>query len=681
MAIKPKSGAMIVPKHTAHYAPDSFEEHKDPRFMEATAEQVLRMIRPITFDFLPDTKLIAIDTETFYTGVPNNRLPSQVVRRWIKEGNKKEIPNDFPFCISISDGTHSFAVYDTLDNQFSEFKKLMPLLMDRSIAKLGHNMVFDLHMLANSQVNMRGRFYDTLHLSKLTRANRFTHNLLDVATEVQSEEYPTVVKFEHMLKSYKAQYRITDYRMFPRELMTQYTCADTWNAVWVFAALYPRMLANKQLTLFDIESAIMLVAYHAERTGVMIDPAQENVLIPELQREVDEAERAIYATAGTVFNINSSMQLESVLQKLGYGSYIRYKEPTEKMIMKGEVKGNPRFDKYAMERLDNAGVPLIADIMQFRRAEKLLNTFALKLYEMRDFNNVVHCNMNTMEAKTGRFSISSPSMQNMPRRADSRVRSVFIAPPNFTLWDFDFKAQESLIMTHYSRAPYLLDIVNSGGDIHTAVAAIIYSLPMEEVTKQLRDIAKSVEFAIVYGAGADKVAAMTGLPLAEAKRVIATFKRNVPEVQTFITTANQIIKERGRIKTILGRHVYAEKGREYACVNYLCQGSAADSTKAKMVTIYKFLRANNYKTKMILQIHDGLLNMVADDEADYIVGYLRWLQTERELFRVPITVDVSRCYPTWRNKQELDIPAVRPPEYQLEKMNNYDIWNDGILSY
>ena len=329
MAIKSKNKAVIVPKYALHYDPSTFEQHKDPRFMEATAEEVLAQIKPMTFDFLPGRRIIAVDTETFFTGIESNRMPSNVVRRWIQQGSKY-FPNDFPFCISISDGTHSFAVYDTLQNGFKEFKKLIPLLYDPTIDKCGHNLDYDLHMLANARVNMRGRFYDSLHLSKLTRANAFTHSLCDVADEICCEAYPTVTKFEHMLNSYKAQYRVTDYRQFPKELMTQYTCADTWNAIWALAKLYPLMLANEQLPLFEIESATMLVIFHMERTGVHIDPAYEDILIPELVKELDEAERAIYATAGTTFNINSSQQLYSVLDKMGYSHLIHYTDPTEK---------------------------------------------------------------------------------------------------------------------------------------------------------------------------------------------------------------------------------------------------------------------------------------------------------------------------------------------------------------
>ena len=676
MAIVPKRDATIVPRSMYHYDPESFETHEKANFIEATAEQVLDSIKPFECEFLPGKKLIAADTETYYTGVPNNRMPSNVVRRWVQQGSKYH-PNDFPFCISFSDGINAFAVYDTLENGFKEFKKLKPLFADTSICKVGHNFDYDLHMLANVGISVKGELHDTLYISKLTRPDAFTHRLVDVADEInEPTEYPTITVFEHMLDSYKAAHKINDYRMFPRRLMTQYTCADTWNVVWVFKHLYP--LLQEALPLYDTERQMLLVAYWMERHGIRLDLKYEDVLIPELTEEANAAERRIYDTAGRRFNINSTQQLYSVLCDMGYGDKVKFNKPTANMLARGITKGNPKLDKVEMERLDNLGVPIIQDITTYKNAEKLLNTFATKLYDMRDAAGVVHCNINTIEAKTGRFSISAPSMQNMPRRKDSRVRNAFIAPEGYTLYDFDFKSQESIILVHYSKSQYLQDIIDNGGDIHTAVASIIYSIPYEEVSKELRNISKSVEFAIVYGAGAEKVAQMTGLSVEESAVVMKKFLRNAPEVNTFINTANKVARERRVVRTIRKRPVCIERGREYACVNYVIQGSAADSTKGRMVDIHKFLRANNLKTYMILQVHDSLLNCVADDEEE-VLGWLRWLQTERDLFRVTVTVDVAKCTPTWRDKSDIDIEAVRPPEEMLERMRNYNIWEEGTL--
>lgn len=677
--------ATIIPRTIAAYNAATFEQYKKPFFKEVSAEEALDCIKPIKFDFL-DSPVIAFDTETFCTGVNANRMPYNVQRRWIKRSSSKYIPQDFPFCFSLCDGTNSYVVYDTLENHFQEFKKLEVLLADRSIAKTGHNIDYDMHMSANVQVEICGRLYDTMHLSKLCRADAFSHSLLDIAVEIQNlnelnEHYaPTIPEFEHMLDAYKAAYKVTDYRQFPHELMTQYTSADTWNTIWVLKELYPRVVANEQLPLFETESEMLITAFKMERTGIHVELDYEDILIPELEKEVDDAERKIYDTAGTRFNINSANQLEDVLKSIGYGNLIQYKKPTDTMLAKGITKGNASFDKYQMERLENEGVPLIKDIQQYRASEKLLNTFARKLYEMRDAEAYVHCNINTIEAKTGRFSISAPSMQNMPRRKDSRIRDAFTPPEGYTFYDFDFKSQESVILVHYSRSQYLMSILNTGGDIHKAVASIIYSIPYDQVSKELRNISKSVEFAIVYGAGPAKVASMTGLSLDESSVAMKTFLKNAPEVDIFIKTANKIAKERRKIRTIRNRIVYVEHGREYACVNYIIQGSAADSTKTRMVLIHKFIMANKLNVRMVLQVHDSLLYIVGNDVPTEVLGWLRWLQEERELFRVPVAVDVGKCDNTWRSKHDIDVESIKPPQEMLDKAMSYDIWNEGILT-
>ena len=662
--------ATILPKFSTVYDPIAFKDQMMPNFKEVTAEELIDQIKPLEFRGM---RLISVDTETFYTGVRANKLPGEVVRRWIKS-DSKTIPNDFPFCISMCDGTNAFVVYDTLQNGFKEFKKLEAILMDRSIDKIAHNFGFDLHMIANTKVNMCGRLHDTVDLSKLTRANAFSHALLDIAKELPNG----ITKFEYMVKSYKDANHITDYRQIPHELMTQYTCADVWNAIYTFVEHYPRLREYEIEDLYELESQMILVTYYMEREGITLDPDYEDELIPELENEANEAERKIYDGAGEVFNINSGQQLYNVLQRMGYGHLVKMSKPTDGMLAKGIVVGNPKLDKLEMDRLEEAGVPIIKDIMTYRKAEKLLNTFARKLYEMKDFNNVVHCNINKIEAKTGRFSISMPSMQNMPRRKDSRVRGAFVAPAGYRLYDFDFKSQESIILVHYSKAAYLMQLLNEGKDIHTAVASIIYSLAYEEVSKALREIAKSVEFAIVYGAGPDKVATMTGLSKEEAAYVMKTFLKNCPEIDSFIKGANSIMKKRHCIKTILGRLVYAEKGREYACVNYVCQGSAADSTKMRMVVIFKFLMANHYLSFMILQVHDSLLQKIHETEK-HIIGKLRYLQTERDLFRVPVLVDVAECYPTWKDKKDIEVEATPLTAEEQARMDAFDIWSAGLF--
>lgn len=664
----------IVAKGMQQYDPATFEQFKQPNFFECSAEYVLANIRPATFDFLPGYKFIDFDTETFFTGIAAGSLPANVVRRWIKTSSSKYIPNDFPFCISVCDGTNAFVVYDTLQNKFAEFKKLAPLLEDRSISKIGHNIDFDLHMLANAGVDLIGELFDSMVSAKLVRADAFSNRLVDIARDMPEG----ITVYEKMVDSYKSFNRITDYRRIPHDLMTQYTCADVWNSFYAFKHHYPLILENQQLELLNIENKIMRIGFSMERQGIPIDPDYEHILIPELTDEAQVAEAEIYKQAGCMFNINSGKQMEAILIKLGYGSSLRYNKPTDAMLAKGIVDGNVALNSINKDRMINEGVMILETINIYQKAVKLLNTFAVKLYEMRDFNNVVHCNFNPMEAKTGRFSVSMPSMQNMPRRKDSRVRGAFIAKNGYRLYDFDFQSQEAKVLAHYSKAPYLVDNINKGIDIHKIVAAIIFDCDYADVTKKQREIAKSVEFAITYGAGPAKVASMTGLSVQEARGVMKTYLRRIPEVDAFIKLVNKIAKERGFIHTILNRYVYVERDREYASVNYVIQGSSADSTKKRMIEVYRYLRANKYKTKIILQVHDSLLNMVADEEV-HIVPKLKYLQEDYTSFRVPITVDVAVAYPTWRDKEDIKVVSEKPTDAEQLAIDNYDFWGESIL--
>lgn len=670
--------AAIKQRTSLMWSREALEECKHDNFIECSAEYCLEHIRPSLIEGLPGV-WICFDTETEPTGVPANQMPSTVQRRWIQRGSKY-IPNDFPFCFSICDGTTSYVIYDSWKTGLKELKKLKPLLEDPNINKTLHNAKYDMHMAKNAGIDIKGQIFDSLPASKICRAWALTHSLLDNAKEIPEG----VVEFEFMVDSYKQQYRITNYAMIDRDLMTQYTGADTWNGFYVAKRLVRIAREHEAAGWFKLcmlENEIIKITFFAEREGVLIDANYEEPLMEALRVQAEEAEKKVYETAGCFFNMNSGQQLEQILVKLGYGNLIKYGKPTAAMAAKGITQGNPRFRKEDKERMINEGCKILEDIQSYQKAEKLKNSFAEKLYTMKDAKDRVHCSFNTIEAKTGRFSISTPSFQNMPRRGESRIRKAFIAPEGYTIYELDYSSQESKIMVHYSQSEYLIEALHEGKDIHKIFASMIFDVPYEEVVKDQRQIAKSVEFAIVYGAGASKVASMSGIAEYEAKQVMADVKRRMPEIDVFIRTANSVAKERGWVKTIMGRQVYVEKDREYACVNYIVQGSAADCTKNALVRINKYLRANNYKTKFVLQVHDSCMFYIADDEADTVVPKLLYLMAERDLFRVPITADCGMSTDgTWAGKEDKDVKPEPPTPEEQAKMDAYNIWEDSYIN-
>jgi DNA polymerase I-like protein with 3'-5' exonuclease and polymerase domains len=388
MTIQPKIKAVIQKGTTMSYHPDTFVCPEN--FIEATAEEILQNIKPLSFEGM---RLISVDTETHAVELKNNEVPATLVRRWVGSG-KTAKPQDFPFCISICDGINSYTLYDSLDNNFAEMKKLAPLLEDETIDKVLHNTKYDMHELANIGMKMKGRIHDTVVVSKLANENRNSFTLVNLA-----KEHGGITVYEDMVDLYKKTYKVVDYRQIPKPLLTAYANADVWNCLVVFQKEYPKLIEDELSNLYQTELVLMHALYDMERVGMLVDTAYREPLRIELQRLADEAEKSIYDEAGRIFNANSGKQLYEVLMSLG----------TDPGLISKTDKGNPCLDKKALESLAEKGVSVVQKILEFRKYEKLLTTYAIGIYEQRGADDRVHCSINQTEATTGRMSITKPA--------------------------------------------------------------------------------------------------------------------------------------------------------------------------------------------------------------------------------------------------------------------------------
>lgn len=412
----------VIKKGTGYtYNPQTFaKEHKVANFHEVDdPQEILQRIKPFE---LYNRKFITFDTETHAHFKSNSEVPKSVVRRWVGTG-KSANPQDYPFCMSICDGKNAYSIYDTVNNGFAKFKQLVPLFEDPSIEKIGHNWKFDAHMFANIGMKIIGRVHDTVVLSKLVDENRHSFQLRDIAAKKKG----SIVKFEYMVDAYKQMNKVNDYRLIPRELLSEYANADVWNCYLVFVDEYPKLIADGLVELYDRECELMIALYAMERYGMRIDPSYEEPLKTELQQVTDDAERAIYEEAGSIFNINSGKQLYNVLMNLG----------VNKNWIGMTDKGNPKLDKDALNTLaEKHDVSIVQKILEYRKNEKLLNTYAVGIYEQKDSDDKVHCSINQTEATTGRMSITKPALQTLPKK-DKRIRRVFIPDPNYDLYFMD----------------------------------------------------------------------------------------------------------------------------------------------------------------------------------------------------------------------------------------------------
>lgn len=661
--IQHKRRAVIKRGTNFSYNPDTFaKEHKMPNSYETTkAEDVLNLIQP--FEFM-GRKFLFMDTEDYPTDLKNHDMPRNIVRRWIGSG-KKAAPVDLPFCISICDGKNMITLYDSAENDYEELRKLKILLEDQTIEKVFHNTKFDMHMLANIGMKMVGKLHDTVIIAKLVNENRHSFKLMDIAAKYKDG----IVKFEYMVDTYKKTYGVADYRMIPRELLTEYANADVWNAYVLFINEYPRLIDEGLERLYENEIQLMIALWAKERFGMQTDPNYEEPLKTELQRLADEAEQAVYDTVGYLFNMNSNKQIHKALLDLG----------VDPSIFKYTEKGNIKLDKDELKRLIEVHqIDLLIKIQEYRKYEKLLGTYAIGIYDQRDAEGKVHGSINQTEATTGRMSITKPALQTLPKK-DKRIRKAFIPSEGYELWFMDLDQIEYRLFAHYAKAHGLIEAIKNGHDVHQATAAIIYNKPYEEVTEEERSKAKTINFGLIYGQGDELTATLLKMTLNEARRFKQHYFAMIPEALPFINTVHSVVRARGYVKNKYERRRRLSWDEAYKAPNALIQGCAADYIKHKIVLIYKFLMAHGYKTRMVNVVHDELILEVHKSEL-HLVPKLRWLLSDFKEFRVPITAGAEKGNPSWGEKVDPgDVGFESLTEEEMQRTLEFNVFDGSVF--
>ena len=669
MAIQPKKRPVIQRGNGYSYNPETFaKEHKVANFYVVdTPEELLERVEPFEFR---GRRFITFDTETHPFFTNSREVPISVVRRWVGSG-KSASPQDFPFCISVCDGKNSYTLFDSVKDGFPKLRGLAPLLEDPSIEKIAHNTKFDMHMLANAGMKIVGKLHDTVVLAKLANENRTSYQLRDLAARYDKG----ITKFEYMVDAYKQIAKVTDYRQIPRELLAEYANADVWNCFLAFTNEYPILEQDSLVDLYNNEMELMVALYAMERFGMKIDECYEASLKKELQELCDKAEAAIYEEAGGMFNINSTKQLYDVLMRLGVDSRLIGKT----------YKGNPKLDKKALASLAEIhNVSIVQKILEFRKYDKLLTTYAVGIYEQRDAADRVHGSINQTEATTGRMSITKPALQTLPKR-DKRIRKAFIPDDDCTMWFMDLDQVEYRLFAHYAKLPSLLEQIANGHDVHAATAATLFGKDLNELVEKvhagdeeataLRSRAKTINFALIYGMGNQALANDLKVSLTEATEIKSRYFSTMPEAKIFIDTVQQVIKMRGFVKNFYGRRRRLDPDDCYKAPNALIQGCAADYIKHKVVGMYKYLMYNKLKTHMTNIVHDEVVFSFSNDEQNH-VPVLRWLMSDFNTFRCPITAGAEYSVLSWGQKEEDDVGFTEPASFDFM---SYDVFNGDVF--
>jgi DNA polymerase-1 len=527
---------------------------------------------------------------------------------------------------------------------------LRPALTGAQIAKVGHNAKYDLVVLRRYGVDVSPITFDTMVAEWLSDPS--SRNLgLKALAWVRTGVHMTPI--EDLIGSGRDQ--ITMDRV-PVEKAAAYAAADAAMTLRLMGVLRPELEERQGWKLFtEIEMPLIPVLADMEMAGVLLDVDYLRALSADLGERLSALEQQAYDLSGGYgkFNLGSPRQINEVL-------FDKLRLPTA-----GLRKTTHGFTTEAgtLEALRGLH-PIVEVILQWRELSKLKSTYVDALPALvNPETGRVHTNFNQTGTVTGRLSSSDPNLQNIPVRTEEgrRVRQAFIAPAGHQLLSVDYSQVELRILAHYSKDPALLEAFHQGVDIHRATAAAVYGIPLEQVTYEQRRFAKAVNFGLMYGMGAYRLARDSNLTLAEAEDFIAAYFARFPGVRAYLDEARARAARLGYVETLLGRRRYfpeldeklgrkvgvqARQRAEREAVNMPIQGTAADIIKIAMINLSRALREGGYRSRMILQVHDELVLEVPQDELPRVVPLVVEVMESAFTLDAPLVAEAS-VGPNW----------------------------------
>jgi DNA polymerase-1 len=518
-----------------------------------------------------------------------------------------------------------------------EMKAFRDLLEDPSVKKTAQNAKYDVLMLRRCGITLAGLDFDTMIASYVLDPGRRSHGLDVLALEFLDH---TMTSYTDLCGKGKDSLPFDE---CPIEAARDYSCEDA-DMTLRLRAIFEPQLASQQLTkLFaEVEMPLVGVLAEMEWKGVSIDLPWFASLKQRFQAERKNVEQQIYDSAGTEFNINSNLQLREIL-------FGRLNLPVLKKTSTG-----PSTDASVLKDLAEEGHALPSLLMEYRELSKLENTYldTLPLLVHPDTARI-HTSFNQTVASTGRLSSSDPNLQNIPIRRElgKDIRRGFIPRPGWSLLAADYSQIELRLLAHLSKDPAFVQAFRAGGDIHRQTAALIFDVPIDDVSGEMRGRAKTINFATIYGQGANALSRQLGIQHAEAKEFISKYFERFSEIRKFLDSQVEFAREHGYVQTLFGRRRYIPELRERnfsvrafgerTAANSPIQGSAADLIKIAMIRIDRSLRDSKFESMMLLQVHDELVFEVAAGELEEVTALVTREMEGAASLSVPLVVDIG----------------------------------------
>ena len=548
------------------------------------------------YDFLLTKQFFVLDTETTST----TPIDAELV------GMSFAVEEHKAFYVPVSSNR---------EEALQRINLFKPLFENESIMKIGQNLKYDLEVLRNYNVELKGLMWDTMIAHYLIQPE-LRHNM-DYMAEIYLH-YQTIHIDELIGPKGKNQRSMRD--LDPKDVY-EYACEDADITLQLKNKLEDELKQHNCEDLFyHIEMPLMPVLAEMEMNGVCLDTASLAETSKQFTTRMNEIEQRIYELAGEQFNIASPKQVGEILfdklkivekaKKTKTGQYVTSEEVLQQLKNKHEI---------------------VADILEHRGLKKLIGTYIDALPKLiNPRTGHIHTSFNQTITATGRLSSSDPNLQNIPIRGEDgkEIRKAFIPEPGCLFFSADSSQIELRVMAHLSQDPNMIEVFREGKDLHAATAANIYKKSIEEVTRDERTKSKRANFGIIYGITVFGLAERLDIPRDEAKMLIDGYFQTFPEVHDYMEKSKEVARKQGYVTTLFGRRRYLPdinsansvvRGfAERNAINAPIQGTAADIIKVAMIHIFQRFKAEGIKSKMILQVHDELNFSVYPDEKEKV---------------------------------------------------------------
>jgi DNA polymerase-1 len=590
-------------------------ELADPRIVENAAEL------PALFEELRGARIVAIRAEAGLAGIA---LATEPGKSWYLPLSHRAREGDF-------DGASPPVNLPPLADP--KMKRLRDFLSDPTVSKAGHDIKATWVALARAGLTLAGVTYDSMIASFVLDPGNRSHALTDLARErlgrslVGSQQAAGKGAFAEL----------------PVAEAARVSAAQAEMVLRLEEAFRSEIEAHHLVRLLEeIEMPLVPVLVDMEITGVMVDRALLGEIARGFNTELTGLELDIYRAAGGEFNINSTPQLRTVL-------FEKLKLPVQK-----RTKTGPSTDVEVLEQLAAMGHEVPRLLIEYRELSKLKSTYvdALPGYVNAETGRV-HTSFNQTGAATGRLSSSDPNLQNIPvrTRRGGEIRRAFVAPPGHLLLIADYSQVELRLLAHFSDDPAFVAAFQRGGDIHRQTAAVIFGVPESDVTSEMRARAKTINFATIYGQGAQALSRQLGITLTEAKAFIQHYFERFSGVRAWLDRTVEEARHKGFVETLFGRRRYIPELRdrnfsirafgERTATNSPLQGSAADLIKIAMIRIHAALREAKLQAKMLLQVHDELVFEIPEAERTAAGALVKREMEGVAILRVPLVVTIG----------------------------------------